>query len=591
MSETTKLSLFRELQETMEQWQRLAPESPQLEKLKELKQDIEEDYFTLVTVGEFKNGKSTFLNALLEEELLPVNVTPTTAAIHVLYQGEASEMEVVKSNGEKELLPLTSQSLDQFTAQADFDPNSVNYIKVPHPSSMLDHRVVLVDTPGVNDLNAHRVAVTHQFIPRADGILFMIDINAPFRKTELEFLEDFLMRNGTEHIVFIANFMDQLDDEEDVEEVLEFANRRLAQISGRKEHHILPLSALEALEGSVNNDQQLYEQCGMVQVKESIINLIQNGTKQQQKINRYQHRFNFIKMGISREIDEEKAFTSQTVDQLKQEQQKLQALMEGAEGLNEQLADYIEERTAEIKFMILKSMDHFEQRLKRELMESIEYHTGDNIKLFVERDLSRKIKNELTKWVDGYSQPIFILFQKLEKEISDGLAETFQQESILHTTKSQMNFASVIDIESPDTKNTTLTSGALLGGASALALVLGANVLFPIVAFVGHPWLSNKLKEKEWQKVKPTILEATNDHVAHIFTDFRHHMNAYIEETTEKIQHGSSQEFQRMVSHYHSSVKQKVEQKLQSEQDQTHRIEALEKFQQKVMPKQAIQNV
>ncbi|WP_077624772.1 dynamin family protein [Sediminibacillus massiliensis] len=591
MSEATKVSLYKDIQAALAEWGEIAPASPQLEKLEELKQDIEADYFTLVTVGEFKNGKSTFLNALLEEELLPVNVTPTTAAIHMLYQGTNRQMEVVKADGEKEYLPLVSKSLEKFTAQAEFDPDTVKYIKVPHPSRMLGNRVVLVDTPGVNDLNTHRVAVTHQFIPRADGILFLVDITAPFRKSEMEFLEDYLLHNGIENILFIANFIDLLDDEDAIDEVLEFANRRLSKVTGRKQHNILPLSALEALEGTLQNDEETYELSGMEQIRQSVEELILNGTKQQEKVDRYQYRFQLLKNEMNREIEQEKTFASQTVDKLQAEKRQLQQLTEGKEDWNNQLHDYIDERTAEINFMIIKSMDHFEQQLKTELAEAIDYHTGDNIKTFVERDLSRKIKNELTKWVDHHSQSIYTLFRMLEVEISKGLTATFQQNSELQTVKDSVTFSAAIDMDSPDSSNTAITSGALLGGASALALALGAGVLFPIVAFVGQPWLSNKLKERKWEKVKPTIIEETDNHVSMIFIDFRQHMNAYVQETIRKIQQGSSEEFNRMVSHYETSIDQKIKAKQQSERDQAERLDRLVQFQEKWMQSKEIQPV
>src|SRR6476469_10756442 len=47
---------------------------------------IESEKFHLVVLGEFNHGKSTFVNALLGQDILPTGITPTTAAInHVIY--------------------------------------------------------------------------------------------------------------------------------------------------------------------------------------------------------------------------------------------------------------------------------------------------------------------------------------------------------------------------------------------------------------------------------------------------------------------------------------------------------------------------
>src|ERR1700742_2055751 len=71
---------------------------------RELVKKLEKDRFHLVVVGEFNHGKSSFVNALLGESVLPVGVTPTTAAIHHLKYAEAPESTVVYSSGRRESL-------------------------------------------------------------------------------------------------------------------------------------------------------------------------------------------------------------------------------------------------------------------------------------------------------------------------------------------------------------------------------------------------------------------------------------------------------------------------------------------------------
>ena len=68
---------------------------------------LEEDRFHLVVVGEFNHGKiARFVNALLGENVLPVGVTPTTAAIHHLSTPTTPEATVVYTSGKRESLPF-----------------------------------------------------------------------------------------------------------------------------------------------------------------------------------------------------------------------------------------------------------------------------------------------------------------------------------------------------------------------------------------------------------------------------------------------------------------------------------------------------
>lgn len=65
------------------------------EKLTELQQDIKNDFFVVVVLGEFKRGKSTFINALIGNDLLPTDVLPETATINALIYNEKPELEII----------------------------------------------------------------------------------------------------------------------------------------------------------------------------------------------------------------------------------------------------------------------------------------------------------------------------------------------------------------------------------------------------------------------------------------------------------------------------------------------------------------
>src|SRR6185503_21307121 len=67
---------------------------------RDLVRKLEEDRFHLVVVGEFNHGKTTFVNALLGRQALPVGVTPTTAVIHHIVYGDEPSAKLVLQNGE-----------------------------------------------------------------------------------------------------------------------------------------------------------------------------------------------------------------------------------------------------------------------------------------------------------------------------------------------------------------------------------------------------------------------------------------------------------------------------------------------------------
>ena len=62
---------------------------------------IETDSFSIAVVGEFKRGKSTFINAILGEEILPADVLPTTATLNRVTYGSKPLVKIIFKDGEQ----------------------------------------------------------------------------------------------------------------------------------------------------------------------------------------------------------------------------------------------------------------------------------------------------------------------------------------------------------------------------------------------------------------------------------------------------------------------------------------------------------
>lgn len=123
----TRMDLKSQLDRLLNQVIPELPGSVNKSRIDELLHDIESDFYTVVVVGEFKRGKSTFINALIGEDLLPVDVTPTTATINILAWGKDRSLMVYKKNGQVEEMPLTRQSLARFIMGADFDAEDIDF--------------------------------------------------------------------------------------------------------------------------------------------------------------------------------------------------------------------------------------------------------------------------------------------------------------------------------------------------------------------------------------------------------------------------------------------------------------------------------
>jgi small GTP-binding protein len=176
-----------------------------------------DELFLLVVVGEFNAGKSAFINALLGSKVVTEGVTPTTAQINVLQYGETIERHVRESN--------------------------LHVITAPAP---LLREIHIVDTPGTNAIIREHEAITAEFVPRSDLVLFVTSADRPFTETERAFLEQ--VRGWGKKVVVVINKVDIFETSRDVDDVRTFVAENARALLGFNPE-IFPVSARLALRG------------------------------------------------------------------------------------------------------------------------------------------------------------------------------------------------------------------------------------------------------------------------------------------------------------------------------------------------------
>jgi GTP-binding protein EngB required for normal cell division len=188
---------------------------------------LEAERFHLVVLGEFNHGKSSFVNAMLGAEVLPTGITPTTASLNHVVWGASPAARVVLLSGESKL--LDPSQLKEWVTVAGGHSSDVAYVELSYPSELLRNNVVLVDTPGVNDLNEQRAEITYGYVPRADAVVFLLDAGQALKDSEREFLRSRVLEAARDRLIFVLGKMDLLNAEERTA-VIEYVRNGLAQL-------------------------------------------------------------------------------------------------------------------------------------------------------------------------------------------------------------------------------------------------------------------------------------------------------------------------------------------------------------------------
>src|SRR6185503_18597281 len=188
---------------------------------------LEDERFHLVVLGEFNHGKSTFVNALLGADVLPTGITPTTAAInHVVWAAAPRARAVLEAGGEVQLDP---KALNDWVTVEGRRAAEVRFVEVGYPAAILEDKVTLVDTPGVNDLNEQRAEITYEYVPRADAVIFLLDAGQALKESERAFLASRLLERSRDRLIFVIGKIDLLTPPE-LDDVEEYVRNHLSKI-------------------------------------------------------------------------------------------------------------------------------------------------------------------------------------------------------------------------------------------------------------------------------------------------------------------------------------------------------------------------
>jgi len=178
--------------------------------------NVENGEFSIAVVGEFSAGKSTFLNALMGEKILPSFTNETTATINFLrHKGKAEHGECGKvfyNDGHSEEIPRAD--LDTISEYVSARSTTVDVAKsISHLDLYLDSRflegnVTLVDTPGLNGIAEGHKEITQEQIEKSSAGIFLFDANKPGSKSDFEFLTE--LRRRVKSIIFVLNKIDSI---------------------------------------------------------------------------------------------------------------------------------------------------------------------------------------------------------------------------------------------------------------------------------------------------------------------------------------------------------------------------------------------
>ncbi len=387
--------------------------TPESTALKKAEQKLDEEQFNLVIVGQFKRGKSTFINALLSDTIVPSSVLPLTSIVTII-QYSNKKKAVVKFLDNHEETIETSE-IEKYVTEKHNPENKlqVKEVYVYHPSEFLKKGVRIIDTPGIGSVFKHNTDVAYNFLPYCDAAVFLMSPDPPLGEAEIEFLKN--VKVYTEKFFFVLNKIDIVSEDE-LDEVVDFNKNLLKEYTEAEDIKIYPISARNALKAKLNKDKDLLETSKIPQIEQALNEFIAK------------ERINIIATSVIntllRHINNEL-----TSYKLQQETQKL-----SVESLKEKVDKFskfiegVKEEAEEYEYILDKRIDKIYKELDDEigtlkekelpsLIEKMQKHFKEKSK---EKMSTEEFENYMTQKMNEY---ILQIFTSWRKERSDTISE------------------------------------------------------------------------------------------------------------------------------------------------------------------------
>jgi GTPase SAR1 family protein len=264
---------------------------------------VRSDRFKVLVIGEFKRGKSTFINSLLGDEVLPAFATPCTAVINEIKWGReksailhfrnplpdplpplppAASEHIRKSSDGVPAMKVAIEQLEDYVCIPDPEKDQsesvaqspYDHVELNWPLELCRNGVQIIDSPGLNE-HGTRQKITLDYLSTVDAVIFVMSCHALASQSEMRVIERDVRGAGHEDIFFVCNRFDQIRPRER-DRLVDFAKKRLADKTSHGESGIYFISALDALEGRLDGDDEMVRSSGVPRLEADLALFLTN---------------------------------------------------------------------------------------------------------------------------------------------------------------------------------------------------------------------------------------------------------------------------------------------------------------------------
>lgn len=397
---------------------------------------VASETFKVIILGEFKRGKSTFINALLGEEVLPAFSWPCTAVINEIKWSDKKKailhfrnplpnplpdipkaalkhvqaghsptppmMIGVEEIEEYVVIPDPGKDQAESVAETPYD-----HVEICWPLQICKNGVEIIDSPGLNE-HGVRQKITLDYLSNIDAVVFVLSCHALASQSEMRVIDQEVRGAGHEDIFIICNRFDEIRQKER-DRLVMYGQQKLAPKTNFGEAGVYFVSAKQALEGRLDKDQDRVDTSGFSKLESDLSRFLVNDRGKVKLLQPARELTLAIHDTLLRRIPAQKKMLREDLQKLEARYKEQLPLLKDAERRRDQ---------------IMRQMHHDADRLRKEISDNVSHWMKDQI-------------DEISKWAQTYQPKNTIKFiakstrpqiEALVKEVAEHLQGRLQDE-------------------------------------------------------------------------------------------------------------------------------------------------------------------
>jgi len=529
------------LEKSINSTEKLVQDKASRKELSLLKDKLEKNRFHLAVLGQFKRGKTSFINALLSKNLLPTAIVPLTSIITIIKYSRNMAIKVIFLDKKEKIINL--KDLHLYVTEKDNPQNKkkVLVVEISYPSPYLKEGILLIDTPGIGSTFLHNTEMTYDYLKKIDAAIFLLSGDPPISQNELQFLKD--IKEYIPKIFFVLNKIDYLQKKE-IAEIKKFNEDILEKELGQKVT-LFPLSAKLALEGKLEKHRQKLNNSNIIKFEEVLSRFFMEEKGSVLMLS--------IKNSLKRVIEESVSYYDLEINSckmpIKDAEQKLQEFKDAANEIKKEQDEaepIIKSEIGKIMDMIDDDLEEFKEKNEPSLMDELKKRL-DQIKNLKNNEIVANIQKTYLEIIESIFEPWRIKEEEKVKERFEKIVSRFSQSSnrVIEKIKELSSELFKADIPHLPTKNTFTLESGLFYRTDEMFSILGHDLKLLLPKFAFRKLLWNKIKKNIYQhldmnsgRIRYDFLQRLNNSSLNFISELNEKVDSIIQSIEQAIMKG-----------------------------------------------------